>query len=113
MSGLNPGPEGGALTAVPGVTQAPHPRIQIVRFSDAIPGGIGAGIVDEDQLVGERLGLESDGYFAGQGQDVVRFIEHGNDDCDIGGHELILGIKRHFAKEQFLPESLACVVWLC
>lgn len=76
---LQTGPDCGALTGVAGMAQSANPRVACACLEDLLPGGIGAGVVDVDQLPIEVGGIEGGGHFEGEGEDVARFVEDGND----------------------------------
>ena len=60
------GGEAGALAGVGGVKEAADGGILGLELADAFGGAIGAGVVDEDDFVGEVAGLEGLGDGVGE-----------------------------------------------
>src|SRR5439155_9963484 len=82
----NAGPERGALAAVAFMANTVHAWIQAIRLLNSLPRPVPAPVVHKNQFTGVRLFVECLRHLARQRQDIVFFIEDGDDDGDLDGH---------------------------
>lgn len=70
------GPERGALADVALVSKAADAGIGLMFGGDSFPGGVGAGVVHENEFERAFFAAKSGDDFPGEGPDVVGLVEH-------------------------------------
>jgi len=78
--GLKPGPEGGALARLAAEAEPANPGIALAGVLDGVPRPVAAAVVDKDDLVFDRFGVESGMDLRGEALDVVGFVEERHHD---------------------------------
>jgi tagaturonate epimerase len=81
------GPEGGALAGVAAVAEAADAGIGAAGGDDFLPGGVGAGVVHENEFEGAAFTAQGGEDLGNERGDVVSLVEHRDDDGDFRLHD--------------------------